>query len=746
MNKIVKKEIDFAGKKLTLETGELAFMSDMAVKATYGDTVIFASVVAAPPIVERGFFPLTVSYEEKLYASGSIKTSRFMKRDGRPTDDAIVTRRLVDHAIRPLFPGDFGDEVQVAITILSLDENAEPEFLAMIATSAALSASKIPWEGPMTSARVGYVDGDYVINPTKEVLHEKSDLDMMVSFAGKDKKFLAVEAEANILPEEKVLGAIEFARDQIDPVLGLISDFAKELNPDDERYVYVSKKVDETLLKEVSEFAKKRVTDILKGGSDKVEAQDEYTAILAEIAAKFEGKYKVVDMQKAFGEVKKEALQHMILDEHKRPDGRKLDEIRPISCSVGLLPRTHGSSLFTRGVTQSLTVATLGSTSLELLIHNMYGEKTKRFIHYYNFPPYASGEVGRLGGFPGGREIGHGVLAERGLRPIIPSQQEFPYTILLVSEILSSSGSSSMAAVCGSTLSLMDAGVPVKDMVAGVGVGLVVDEENPEKYVLMTDLAYLEDAFGFLDFKMTGTRDGVTAMQADIKAKGIEVERLAEIFERSKKGRLQVLDEMQKVLSEPRAEVSKYAPKTEMIKIDPGKIGVVIGGGGRTIKEIQEKTGADIGIEEDGSVFVTAKEEESVQKAVEWIQGVVKDVEAGEIYDGVVEEIVDFGAFVKILPGKTGLLHVSEITHGFVDNVESVLQVGDTIKVKVLEVSRDGKMSLSKRALEPAPAGGVEDGGGMPRPPRPNRSPRGRGRDGGSNGRFDRKNSGYRRR
>ena len=697
MNKYVKKEIEFLGKKLVLETGELAIQANMAVKATLGDSVVLATVVSGKANPDLDFFPLTVGYEEKLYASGTIKTSRFVKRDGRPTDDAVITKRLIDHAIRPLFPSDYMDEVQVVATVLSLDETANVEFLAMLAVSSCLMASDVPWEGPMVSVKVGYVNGNYVTNPAKEVMEKDSKLNMMISFVGPEKKFLAVEAEADILPEAQILGAIEHAASDCDPLLSLITNFAKEVNPDAKKYEYESKALDATMLKDISDMVKPRIVEMMGQGFDKTKLKEGQAELFVEICEKFEGKYKKADMARAMDEMEKHALQHLILEEGKRPDGRGIKDVRPISTAVGILPRTHGSALFTRGVTQVLTVATLGSPSMELLVQNMYGDSTKRYIHYYNFPPYSVGETGRMGN-PGSREIGHGMLAEKALRAVIPDEKDFPYTMILVSETLSSSGSSSMAATCASTMALMDAGVPIKDMVAGVGVGLIVNDDL-SKQLIMTDLAYMEDAFGFLDFKMTGTRHGVTAIQADMKIKGIPMSLLPKIIEQSREGRLHVLAEMEKTIKVSRSEVSQYAPKMEMVKIDPDKIGVVIGAGGKTIKELQEKTQSVINIDEDGLVVITTDTTENAKKAAEIVAAMVRDIMPGEVFEGRVVEIVDFGAFVEILPGKEGLLHVSEIANEYVKNVNDYLKVGDSVKVKVLEV-REGKISLSKKALE----------------------------------------------
>ncbi|KKS31063.1 polyribonucleotide nucleotidyltransferase [candidate division WWE3 bacterium RIFOXYB1_FULL_43_24] len=699
MNKIVKKEINFAGRNLVLETGELAVQADMAVKASYGDTVILATVVHSAPMPDIDFFPLTVNYEEKLYASGTIKSSRFVKRDGRATDEAIISKRLIDHAIRPLFPKEYVDEVQVVATILSLDVDADPEFTAMTAVSAALSASELPWDGPMVSLRVGKVNGNYILNPSSTVLEDGSKLNMMISFVGDEKKFLAVEAEADILPEDDIFGAINFARDGADPIFKLIKEFAMEVNPEHTVYKYEPKALSAEIIADVSAIAKETIDKIIRMEFDKTELKDKREEMKDKVLTGLEGKYKKIDMILALEELEKKSIQHLILDEGKRPDGRGVKDIREISSRISLLPRTHGSALFTRGVTQALTVCTLGSPSMELLVQNMYGEFNKRFIHYYNFPPFSTGETGRIGA-PKSREVGHGMLAEKALKAVIPSQVEFPYTVLLVSEVLSSSGSSSMAATCGSTLALMDAGVPLKEMVAGVGVGIITTDDF-SNYKIMTDLAYLEDAYGFLDFKMAGSRNGVTAIQADMKVKGIPVEILKDIIAQSKEARMKVLDEMEKTITAPKDTVSKYAPKTTMLKINPEKIGMVIGSGGKVIKEIQETTQSEIFIEEDGTVIISAVEMENVQKAAKIVDGLTRELRTGEVFDGVVKDLLDFGALVEILPGRVGLMHVSEITNSYVKKVEDWYKPGDKVKVKVIGLGPEGKISLSHKALEP---------------------------------------------
>lgn len=699
MNKVIKKEIEFAGKKIVLETGELAVRANMSVKATYGDSVVLATVCAGESNPEIDFFPLTVNYEEKLYAGGLIKSSRFVKREGRSTDDAIIAQRAIDHAIRPLFPSDYMDEVQVVTTVLSLDKDSDPEFLAMVAVSAALHASDVPWSGPMATARVGIVEEKYVLNPSIEVLHEKSDLNMIVSFVGKEKKFLAVEAGANIVPEERIIGAIDFARENIDPILNLIEEFALEVNPTHTKYTYKSKALSEDIIKDVAAIAEGKVDELLRKSLEKNKSKELTEEIILEITTKLEGKYKKDDMIKAFNELEIKAIRKLTLEEGKRLDGRTVKEVRPISCKIDVLPRTHGSALFVRGTTQALTVATLGSPSLELLIQDMYGERNKRYVHYYNFPPYSTGEVGRIGA-PRGREIGHGMIAEKALKPVIPTQEEFPYMILLTSEILSSNGSSSMASTCGSSLALMAAGVPIKEMIAGVAMGLIVSDEKFTKYEVLTDLSGEEDKGGFLDFKMAGSRKGVTAIQCDMKVQGMPMEVLYEVIKQSQEGRLFILDEMEKTINKPKEEVSKYAPKMMRLVINKDKIGIIIGSGGKTIKEIQEQTNSEIFIEEDGTVVISAESEESAKKAFDIVVGLSRDLEVGDIFEGTVKDILNFGALVEILPGRVGLLHVSEVANTYVNNVRDWFKPGDKVKVKVVALGEEGKISLSKKALD----------------------------------------------
>ncbi|HXK52471.1 polyribonucleotide nucleotidyltransferase [Candidatus Nomurabacteria bacterium] len=721
--KQVKKEIDFNGKKITLETGKLAPQANVSIKATYGETVILVTAVSGGQNPDLDYFPLQMSYEEKLYASGTIKTSRFVKRDGRPTDDATVTRRLIDRAIRPLFPDDFSDEIQIIMTVLSLDEDSDPAFLAGLAASAALQASNIPFEGPMIPVKVGYADQKYILIPTRKQTEEDSDLNMMVSFSGTDRKFLSIDASANILPEKVILGAIEFARDNAEPLLNLVMDFAKEYNPDGTKYTYISSKPSDEVINSVKAIVKDELATLIKGNYKYNEALNNQKSMLVEkVFTELEGKFKKSEMVKALEKIEKNIARALIMESGKRIDGRSESDLRPISGEVGLLPRTHGSGLFNRGLTQALTVATLGNPSLELLIQDMYGEKTKRYLHYYNFPPFATGEVGRIGG-ANPREIGHGMLAEKALVPVIPSKEEFPYTILLMTETLSSNGSSSMAATCGSTLALMDAGVPIKGAVGGVAMGLMANEDQSE-FMILNDLSGYEDSVGYMDFKMTGTKEGITAIQVDIKLKGLPMDLIPRIIEKSREARLEIIEKIEEIISSPRDSLSKYAPKMCVVKIDPTKIGMVIGSGGKTIKEIQEQTNTELGIDDDGTVFISGESEEDVARAQGMVEGLTKDIEVGEVYEGTVKEIVDFGAFVEILPNKQGLLHISEITDDYVEKASDHLKEGQVVTVKVIETGPNGKVSLSMRAMNP----GYE--------PKPRHSDRGgRSSSGGHSGR-----------
>lgn len=711
MNKIIRKEMTFAGRTLSLETGRLAFQANQAVLARYGDTVILATVVANKPQGEYDYFPLRVDFEEKLYAGGFIKSSRFIKRETKPTDEATVAARLIDHAVRPLFPKDFMDEVQVITTALSVEPEGDPELVSLIAASAALSASDVPWHGPLGSVRVVLENGTFVLNPalpasSKENEGDPFDLDLVISYLGD--RVVAIEGEAKIVPEEKLLEALTFGGEQVQPLLTFLRDFAQEVGRG--KYVYEPEVLAPELIAEVRKLAGERIQKMLATPLDKLDYVDFQTKLKEDTYAHFEGKYNRVKLDEALACLEKESVRHLIMEEGKRPDGRKLNELRPISAEVGILPRTHGSALFVRGLTQALTTVTLGSSSLEQLIQTMTGEETKRYMHHYSAPPFSTGETAPLRG-PGRREIGHGMLAEKALRPVVPPKDSFPYAIRVVSEILSQNGSTSMASTCGSSLALMDAGVPISAPVAGVAVGLMTDAAE-SRYVVLTDIAGVEDFDGFLDFKMTGTREGVTALQMDVKLhQGLPLSVLREVVERSREARRKILDSMEKAIDRPRATLSQYAPKITLVKIDPKRIGEIIGPGGRIIKKIIEETGAAVDVDDDGTVYISAKEETAAQKAKAWIEGIVKEVKVGEIYEGKVTRLLDFGAFVEILPGKEGLVHISELAYHHVPSIEQAVKVGETLKVKVISIDEQGRINLSKKALEPRPAGVIEHRG-----------------------------------
>lgn len=699
MNKIVKKEINFLGKTLKLETGELAMMAHNAILLTYGETTVLATVVIGESDPTIDFFDLRVHYDPKLYAAGMIKSSKYVKRDGKPSDEAIITRRLIDHAIRPLFPKDFANAIQVIVSVLSLDRDADPEFASLLAASAVLHSSDIPFSGPMTSLKVGMKNDEVLINPTHDEIHGL-DLNMIISFSGDDRKFLAVEAEANVLPEEKLLKAINKAHESCTDLVKLLNDFASEVNPGKVKMKYESNKISDEVYEDIKKYSYEDLSRVFHDGLDKTKLTEAKKEVKAKASENFKDKYESGVLGRVFEDLEKKILQKMILEDGKRPDGRGQFEIRPLASKVSYLPKVHGSALFTRGITQALSVVTLGSLEDALVLQDFYGEETKYYMHFYNFPPYCSGEIGKTGGV-GSREIGHGMLAEKGLKAVIPSIKDFPYTIMVNTEITSSSGSTSMAAACGSCLSLMDAGVPLKDMVAGIGVGLVVNDDF-SKYKVITDIAYLEDAGGFMDFKMIGTKDGVTAIQCDIKLSGIPIELMSEIINQSKTARLEVLSHMKETIAEPRKELAKSAPKIVVVEINPEKIGVVIGSGGKTIKEIQSKTNTNLAIEETGRVVISGINSEMLEQAKNMVIGLTKDIMPGEIYHGKVVKVVDFGAFVEILPGKEGLLHVSEIGHEFIKDVKSVVKEGEEFEVKVISTEH-GKISLSRKALLPKP-------------------------------------------
>ena len=689
--------MELAGRTLTIETGKLAGLANGNVLVRYGDTVVMVNVVASKePRDGIDFFPLSVDYEEKMYAAGKIPGG-FTRREGKAADKAILVSRAIDRPIRPLFPKDFRNDVVVTATVLSVEIDNSPEVCAMIGTSAALSISDIPFGGPTAAVKVGYVDGEFVINPTLEQ-RKKSELDLLV--AGTMDKIAMIEAGAKELPDDKMLEAIKAGHVEIKKVCEFISKIKEEIGKP--KFEYKSFEVDHDIYEEIeTNFYDRMYKDVQ--ALDKETRDKNMEALAEDVKAYFVEKYGEeraeeikTDIADSLYKLEKKSVRAMILNEHKRPDGRQIDEIRPLSCEVGILPRVHGSAVFTRGQTQVMSIATLGMTTDEQMLDGLDEETSKRYIHQYNFPGYSVGEAKPVRG-PGRREIGHGALAERALVPVIPSEEEFPYAIRVVSEVLSSNGSTSQASICGSTLALMDAGVPIKEPVAGISTGLVTDSENPDNYIMLTDIQGLEDFFGDMDFKVGGTKNGITAIQVDIKVDGLSYKIIEEAFARTRKARQYILDEvMLKQIAEPRKEVSKYAPKILTMKIKPEKIKDVIGTGGKTINKIIEETGVKIDISEEGNVVVYSVDKEAAQKAIDKIENIVRDIEVGEYYDGVVTKLMPFGAFVDVGGGKEGLLHISKISKERVEKIEDVLSVGDRVVVKVLDIDKQGKISLKK--------------------------------------------------
>ncbi|MCR4430564.1 MAG: polyribonucleotide nucleotidyltransferase [Tepidanaerobacteraceae bacterium] len=680
---------EIAGRKLTVETGKLAQQANGAVIIRYGDTVILATATASKkPREGVDFLPLTVDYEERLYAVGKIPGG-FIKREGKPSEKAILSARVIDRPLRPLFPKGFRNDVQIIATILSVDQDNTPDISAINGASLALCISDIPFEGPVGAVSVGMVDGKYVINPTVAET-EKSRLRLVV--AGTKDAVLMVEAGAEEVTEEEMLKAIMFGHEHIKKLVEFQEMIVSKIGkPKMEIPVEV---IDENLARDVREFATAEILKAIKI-FDKQEREAYIEKINEDALLHFQENYpeKEKEISDILYDILKEEVRKMITYEGVRPDGRTSTQIRPISCEVGILPRTHGSGLFTRGQTQVLTVATLGALGDVQILDGLGIEESKRYMHHYNFPPYSTGETKVLRG-PGRREIGHGALAERALEPMIPSEEKFPYTIRLVSEVLSSNGSTSMASVCGSTLALMDAGVPIKAPVAGVAMGLI---KQDDKITILTDIQGMEDFLGDMDFKVAGTARGITAIQMDIKIKGIDEEILKQALQQAREGRLFILDKMLETIKEPRKELSPYAPRIYTMMIDPDKIREVIGPGGKTINRIIAETGAKIDIEDDGRIYIATPNEYAGKKAVDIINKLTQDVEVGKIYLGKVLRITNFGAFTEILPGKEGLIHISKLSKERVKRVEDVVKVGDEILVKVTDIDKQGRINLSHK-------------------------------------------------
>ncbi len=692
-------ETELAGRKLVIETGKMAGLANGSVLVRYGDTCVLVNVTASKePREGIDFFPLSVDFEEKLYSVGKIPGG-FLKREGKPSDKAILTSRAIDRPLRPLFPKDFRNDVVVVGTVLCVEQDNSPEVAAMIGASCALAISDIPFGGPTAAVNVGIVDGKIIINPTEE---QRKQSDLTLTLAATEKKITMIEAGGNEIPDELMLEAIKTAHKEIKKICKFITKIQKEIGKP--KFEYKSFEVDH----EIYEFVENNFKEEMK---EKVQEADKETRDnnIAELTKKIEETYAEKYGEEAFEEHKtdigeaiykleKKCVREMIFFEHKRVDGRALDEIRPLSCEVGLLPRTHGSALFTRGQTQVLSIATLGMVSEEQVLDGIDTEESKRYMHHYNFPSYSVGEAKPSRG-PGRREIGHGALAEKALIPVLPSKEEFPYAIRVVSEVLSSNGSTSQASICGSTLSLMDAGVPIKRPVAGISTGLVTNPDNDEEYVMLVDIQGLEDFFGDMDFKVGGTEKGITAIQVDIKCDGLSYKIIKEAFEKTRIARKHILDDvMSPVISKPRAEISKYAPRIVGTQIKPEKIKDVIGTGGKVINKIIEETGVKIDIEDDGQVFIYSNDNEKAMEALEMIEDIVREIEVGGIYYGEVTRIMNFGAFVDLdCGGKEGLLHISKISKERIKDINDVLHVGDKVTVKVVEIDEQGRINLSMK-------------------------------------------------
>lgn len=687
-------ETTLAGRKLVIETGKFSALANGSVTVRYGETVVMANVTASKqPREGIDFFPLSVDFEERMYSVGKIPGG-YLKREGRPSEKAILASRLIDRPIRPLFPKDLRNDVVVAVTVLSVDPDNSPEIAGMIAASAALSISDIPFDGPIGGVNVGLVENEIVINPTLDQ-RAKSDLNMTV--AATSERVCMIEAGANEVPEDIVIKGIFKAHEVIKEIVAFIKNIQSEIGK--EKFSYESFEVDHDMYEDIKSYC----LDALKNALDTADKQtrdDKVAAVLEDVNNHFEEKYP--DMSAAIGEclykLQKETVRGWIFDEGKRVDGRTLDQIRPLSGEVGLLPRAHGTGLFQRGLTQVLTVATLGPISDVQRLDGIDEEESKRYMHHYNFPPYSVGEA-RSARSPGRREIGHGALAERALEPVIPSEEEFPYAIRLVSEVLSSNGSTSQGSICGSTLALMDAGVPIKAPVAGISCGLVTKGED---WVTMIDIQGIEDFFGDMDFKVGGTKKGITAIQMDIKIKGLPNEVIEEAIYKTRDARYYILDDvMAKIIDKPREEVSKYAPKMLNMTIDVDKIREVIGQGGKVIQRIVAETGVKIDINDDGNIYIACIDKEAGEKAVEIINAIVNDPEPGQIFKGKVTKIMNFGAFVEYAPGKEGLVHISKLDNKRVEKVEDIVSEGDEILVKVLEKDRQGRINLSRKDALP---------------------------------------------
>lgn len=692
--KVFKTE--WANRSLTIETGQLAKQANGAALVRYGDTVVLSTAVASKEPRDVDFFPLMVNFEEKMYAAGKIPGG-FKKREGRPSDDATLTARLIDRPIRPLFPKGYKHDVQIMNTVLSADPDCSPEMAAMIGSSVALSVSDIPFQGPIAGVNVGFVDGQYIINPTVEQ-REVSRLDLEV--AGHRDAVNMVEAGASEITEQEMLEAIFFGHEEIQRLVDFQQQIIDHLQPEKQEFTPVEQ--DEQLVDKVTRLTEEQGLKKAVLTFDKQQRDDNLDALKDAVIEQFvdeedpDNETLIKEVKGILNDLVKAEVRRLIAEEKIRPDGRKTDEIRPLESEVGLLPRTHGSGLFTRGQTQALSVVTLGSLSEYQIIDGLGEEQEKRFMHHYNFPNYSVGETGPVRS-PGRREIGHGALGERALKQIIPDIKDFPYTVRIVSEVLESNGSSSQASICGSTLALMDAGVPIKAPVAGIAMGLVTRDDS---YTILTDIQGMEDALGDMDFKVAGTSEGITAIQMDIKIDGLTKEIIEEALEQAREGRMAILNHMLETIDVPRNNLSAYAPKVVTMNIKPEKIRDVIGPGGKKINEIIDETGVKLDIEQDGTIFIGAVDQNAINEAKSIIEDITREAEVGQIYDAKVKRIEKYGAFVELFAGKDALVHISQIANERINKVEDVLAIGDTLKVKVTEIDKQGRVNASHKALE----------------------------------------------
>lgn len=699
--KKIVKTFKLGGKDITLTTGVLAEQADSAVLAQCGETVVLATVTSAPLKMEMDYFPLSVEYQEKLYAGGRIKGSRWVKRDGRPTDEEILVARLIDRSIRPLFPKTYKKEVQIIVSVLSVDGENMPSILGAVAASAAVHASTLPWQGPVGIVNLGLKDDKYIVSPTNSELAE-SILDLVVSST--KEAVLMIETGAKEVSEAQVIGGVKMAFEEAQLINKAIEEFADEIGV--KRDVYDEEKPSKELEKEVSKMVIDQIPALVKNMATHEGASDEFKQLVDAVSDKFESIEDKKWIAEIIDHIKKDYIRDQILTKGIRPDGRELTEIRPLSSEVSFLPRTHGSGLFTRGQTQVLSIATLGSTQMGQLLETAEGEQEKRYMHHYSMPPFTTGEVGRVGN-PGRREIGHGALAEKALMPVLPTEEVFPYAIRVVSEVMSSNGSTSMASVCGSSLALMDAGVPITAPVSGIAMGLIISGKD---VAILSDIMGIEDFNGDMDFKVAGTAKGITAIQLDVKTLNLTPEILEKALEQAKSGRAEMLKSVTDCIAEPRKEVSVYAPKIKMVKIPVDKIGELIGPGGKAIKKLMLDTGTHIDVEDDGSVAISGIDKDGIAKAIEYVEGLGKDPVAGEIYEGEVVRIMSFGAFVNILPGKDGMVHVSDMAEGYVADANDVVKIGDKVQVRVKEVDEMGRVNLSMR-MDPSTDKPKEDRG-----------------------------------